>query len=141
MSNLFERTSLKRLFNVGSSEATLASTYIDMAGWEGCLVMLEGSSAQGSTGSIVLRQSSAATTALAYVMTKTSGMDFTTGVRETIVVDCYRPLKRYLSVRPIFSSGIVGAWGLCYGGRRQGSTEAKADIVKGFTVAMSTKTA
>ena len=135
--NLYDRSSLKKLWTVGSTEGTSASTFVDMSGWDGCLIIFVGSSAQGSTGSLIIRQSSATSTAGAYTVTKTSGMNFTTDVNEVILVDCYRPLKRYLSVKPGFSSGYIKGYALRYSGRRQGSTEAQANIVKGFVIGMT----
>jgi len=128
MSNLFERTKLQKLWGKYSTDGggAGASTYVDMQGWEGAYVMVECSTHTSSTGKIIVRTSSDASTGGAYTVTKTSGMNFTTGLMEVIVMDCYRPMKRYLSVKPVFTSGLIKGWAL-----------VKSTILKGFTVAMT----
>jgi hypothetical protein len=140
--NLFSRTKVKQLwtnFSTNGGEAA-ASTYIDMAGWNGCMFLLsQGTSDASSTGQIKIRDSSAMSTGGAYVTTRTSAVrwDDSSGVG-LIVMDCYKPQKRYLSVKPEMSSGPMMGWAICYGGRRQASSEAiGTDIYKHFVIAMT----
>ena len=139
MRNLWERTKIQRLWNIDSTSGgqAMASTFIDMVGYDGCMAMIVGSTHLSSTGSIVIRQTSAMSTGVAWTITKTTGMDFSTGLTEAIILDCYRPLKRYLSFKARFSSGWVNGWAILYGGHGAGTTEQKGGIVKGFTVAMT----
>jgi hypothetical protein len=134
MANLHTRTSLKKLWTNSSTDAVAASTYVDCQGYDGCYILVQGSSNMGSTGQIVVRQTSATSTGLAYTITRTSGMNFTTDVSEYIVLDVYRPLKRYVSIKPAFSSGILKGVALRYAGRRAGSTEQHANVLKGFVI-------
>jgi hypothetical protein len=141
MSNLSKRTSIQRLWIKASTDGGQASsTFIDMQGWDGAMLFLtQGATAIGSTGSVKVRNSSDASTGGAYVVTKTSGCTWGSSGWSGLVFDCYRPLKRYLSVQPAMTSGQMMGWAIKYCGRRQGSTEA--DLVKSvnkvFTIAMT----
>ena len=125
--NLLQRCSVQRLWIKNSTDGGNAgSTYIDMTGWDGAMLLFtQGTTTpDGSTGKFLIRQSSDASTGGAYVVTHTSACrwDASSG-QNVLVVDCYRPLKRYLSVKADMSSGQMFGIAVKYGGRRQGSTE------------------
>ena len=96
--NLLDRTKQTILFPTGSTSGGTAnpSTYLDMAGWEGCMFIIATCTQLDTTGSFVVRQSSDASTGGAYTYTTDLGVTFTTGLKQGIVLDIYRPLKRYL---------------------------------------------
>jgi len=142
MANLFNRTGIQRLWIKPSTDGGQAgSTYIDMHGWDGVMLLLtQGSTTMGSTGQVKIRNSSDASTGGAYVVTKTSACrwDNSSGW-SALVLDCYRPLKRYISVQPEMTSGKMFGYAIKYGGRRQGSTEAVLvkTMRRGFSIQMT----
>lgn len=125
--NLLEQIKIYK--PVGSSEvSTAATTFIDMAGWEGCLFLItkNGSSDIDSTGSFIIRQTShVASTALGYA--STFSYVFKASGRNPMAIDVYRPLKRYVSLKGLTCTGM-SITAIAYGGRRLGSTEAWVNI-------------
>jgi hypothetical protein len=129
MSNLIDRTKIQFLWRSASTSGGTgaASTYIDVSGWNGCAFLITTCTQLDTTGQFTIRASSDASTGGADTYTTGLSVNFTTGLIQGIVVDVRNPRKRYLSVKPAWSTGRIYGIAVCYGGRRQGSTEEQKD--------------
>ena len=127
--NLLENVQIKSSLHGSTHGAGITgSTWLDMAGWGGCLFILTKASSQiGSSGEIVIRNSSAASTgAGCLASTFTELVHFATGPgNNPVAIDVVKPIKRYLSLRLLTCTGIK-VTSLQYFGRMRGTTEAKA---------------
>ncbi|MFH0957707.1 MAG: hypothetical protein V1897_03300 [Pseudomonadota bacterium] len=112
--------------------AGLASTFLDMQGWDGVLfTLIKVSSAINSSGTIIIQQSSAASTGAGIMQSTFNsgiGPHFTSGVTQNAyAIDVVRPLRRYVRIRTLTCTGVAQV-AIQYKGRRLGSTEAKVNI-------------
>lgn len=130
--NLSQRTKVQLLWRVSSTSGgtAAASTWIDMAGWNACKMIVMTCTQLDTTGEFVVMNSSAESTG-AGVLTYTTGLsvEFTTGLIQGVVLDVRNPRKRYLAIQPKWSTGRIRGVAVCYQGRRQGSTEEMKDNV------------
>ena len=129
MSNLIDRTKIQFLWRADSTSGGTSkdSTYIDMSGWNGCAMIIMCSTMLDTTGSFVVRASSDASTGGADTWSTDLAVNFSTDYQQGIVLDIRNPRKRYLSIKPRWSTGNIRGVAICYGGRRQGSTEEQKD--------------
>lgn len=129
--NLLEHVKI----NVSAGGSTIgggiaASTWLDMSGFDGVLYLLSKSSTHaGSSGTIIVQQSSALSTGAGiFQSTFSNGAHFTTGLESNpVAVDVVRPLKRYVRLRLLTCTGIF-VTSLQYMARNEGSTEAKVQL-------------
>ena len=128
--NLSDRTKVQLLWRTDSTSGGTgaASTWIDMHGWNACKMIVMTCTHLDTTGSFVVMNSSATSTG-AGVLTYTTDLavNFSTDYQQGIVLDIRNPRKRYLAIQPKWSTGKIRGVAVCYGGRRQGSTEERKD--------------
>ena len=135
--------------------STGRSKVVDMAGFEGCVFILEGTTLlNGTTGSVlgnqkatlyVAQSSAAAGTYRRCVAYAASSSGLAAGVNKRILaLDVYRPTKRYLraTVKGASSAGMYTILGIQYGSRRPGSSALQGSTtVTGYAIAVSPTTA
>src|SRR5512139_359178 len=123
--NLLNNIKIWKPRGTGSTAATItpASTFIDMSNWDGCLfLIISGSSFFASTGTVVLMNSSAASTG-AGVLASTYSQKLKLGSTNRIcAIDVVRPLKRYLHLNTLTCTGMI-VLPITYKGRLFGSTQ------------------
>jgi hypothetical protein len=128
--NLAERVAVHALWRKPSTDGggRSVSTYVDMRGWDGCMIFVTqgATDATASTGvnpAIILRNSSDASTGGAYTHKYSTGMRWTESTGwGTAIIDIYRPMKRYVSIKLAMTSGKSMGWAFKYAGRRVAST-------------------
>lgn len=125
MYNLLERVKVTTV--VGASGLSVGnSTFIDMAGWEGCMFILPVPSGVVSTGSLIVQQSSAASTG-AGILQSTFSNAVTYASKDVGIVDVVRPLKRYIRLKHLTCTG-AGSIAIQYNSKLAGTTDAKVNI-------------
>ena len=101
-----------------------ATTFIDTQGWQGVLFLFTGTSGVASSGTVIIQQSSAASTGLGIMQSTFSNkIHSSTSTRKVGAIDVYRPIKRYVRLSLLTCTGIQ-VTAIAYSGRRLGSTEA-----------------
>lgn len=105
-----------------STHVASATTHIDMSNWDGCLFILVGATTYvTSTGSIRIQQSSAASTGAGIWSSTFSNKVFIGSTNRIMAVDVYRPLRRYLRLKTVTTTGVA-IIPITYAGRGVGST-------------------
>ena len=106
-----------------STHVASATTFIDMSNWGGCLfVMINGTTYVASTGSVIITQSSAASTGLGSYNSTYSNVVGFGSTNRVMAIDVVKPLKRYLRLRPLTCTGMI-VIPITYAGRQVGSTD------------------
>lgn len=127
--NLLKQTKITTYWGSTRGNGIPATTFLDMSNWDGCLFILnKASSNVASTGSLLVQQSSAASTGAGiWSATFTAVFKPTTGEKYTVAVDVVRPLRRYLRLRTLTTTGIA-ITAIQYSGRRLGTTQAQVNL-------------
>lgn len=130
--NLAERLAVHALWRKPSTDGggRSNSTFIDLQGWDGCMIFLtqgmtDATKSTGVNPAITLRNSSVASTASANTFTHkySTGMRWTESTGwGTAIIDIYRPMKRYVSIKLAMTSGKCMGWAFKYAGKRVAST-------------------
>lgn len=132
--NLLQHVDIVRGLGLRTESTALASTFIDMSGFEGCVFVAMGSSKFNATKAYTMTvygSTSAATTSQTTygTVSSTANLPSTGSVdRKIMAIDCYKPEKRYL--RLLMSSTATGAStdyinnviAIKYGARKPGSS-------------------
>ena len=105
-----------------STHAASATTHIDMMNWDGCLfILINGTTYVTSTGTLIVQQSSAASTGLGIWGSTFSNKVQFGSTNRMMAVDVVRPLRRYLRLKALTCTG-VSIIPITYKGRLTGTT-------------------
>ena len=128
--NLLNSVRVTRGINAMSSGAEPSGNELDMAGYEGVVYVLLGSSLMEGSGTVALKASGSTASSGSFVAYSSfaGSTAITTGNfnKKILCLDVYRPLKRY--IKPVVvgcSSGAIHTRGIIaiqYGARTPGST-------------------
>lgn len=130
--NLAYNTRVTRGLNGQSSNATSTGNVLDMAGFEGVMFILMGSSLlEGSTDIELQAKGSTSSTGTYTTYASAAASTMATGTydRKMLVLDVYKPLKRYIKPVVAGASSDVkfckSVAAIQYGARTPGSTQLR----------------
>lgn len=106
-----------------STHVASGTTHIDMSNWDGCLfILVNGTTYYNSTGTLIIQQSSAASTGAGIWQSTFSNKCTWGSTNRIMAVDVVKPLRRYLRLQTLTCTGVA-VIPITYSGRMVGTTE------------------